>query len=141
MRPSNDEYYLAMLRLVSSRSTCGRRSVGAILVDERNRVLSTGFNGVPTGFPHCDETTPCAGRFDEKGDTRRCLAVHAEMNAILTCHRLDLAYTLYVSCSPCKTCALALCNTGVRRILCLEAYADDASQILKSAGIELVTNC
>lgn len=155
MRPSNDEYYLSMLTLVAARSTCARRHVGAILVDKKSRVLSMGFNGVPAGFLHCGEQCAsgqvkpsgiwcthkthleCQGRDDEKGDTRRCLAIHAEMNAILTCHRLDLAETLYVSCTPCKVCALALCNTPVKRIISLEPYADDSSQILRSAGIIL----
>lgn len=141
-RPSNDEYYLRMLELVASRSTCGRRHVAAIIVDEDKHVLSTGYNGVPRDFPHCRDTggehdRACEGRLDKSGDSSRCLAVHAEQNALLQCHDIMRAHTLYVSCSPCFTCAKMIANTRIKRVVCMEAYADDASQILKSAGIEL----
>jgi len=90
MRPNHDQYFLEMLELVAARSTCCRRSVGAILVDERNRILATGYNGTPQNFGHCTKESPCPGGSDSAGDTSRCLAVHAEVNAILQCHRMDL---------------------------------------------------
>jgi dCMP deaminase len=138
MRPSHDQYYLNMLELVAARSTCARRAVGAIFVDERHRVLAMGFNGVPVGLTHCIDT-PCAGRFDQAGQTDRCEAVHAEVSALLTCHRPDLIHTLYVSCEPCFNCAKILCNTSLKRIVCLQPYADARGEALFLArGIELV---
>lgn len=135
-RPSNDEYYLKLLKGVASRSTCGRRKVAAILVDENHRVLAMGFNGVPKGFPHCIDH-PCDGVNDPSGDTSRCLAVHAEINALLTCADLSRAHTLYCSCSPCKSCSLAIAQTNIVKVLCLERYADNSMSILDTAGITL----
>lgn len=157
MRPSNDAYYTSLLAGVAARSTCVRRQVGAIIVDEHQRVLSMGFNGVPRGFPHCDNTmcehgiincvyctdevdhkVLCQGAEDPKGDTRRCMAVHAEINAMLSCTDLRHAHTMFVSATPCKTCALAIANTSIKRVVCCEIYADDARPILEAAGIEIV---
>lgn len=135
MRPSRDEYFVQMLDLVASRSTCARRAVGAIIIDEIGHILSTGYNGVPRGFQHCTET-PCLGATDKPGDTSRCDATHAEMNALLQCFRLDLAHTIYVSCSPCFTCAKLIANTSIRRVVCCEMYADE-HEVLREAGIEL----
>lgn len=136
MRPSNDEYYLSMLDAIAARSTCPRRQVGAIIVTEDHRILSTGFNGVPRGFPHCtEEHKQCPGANDPKGDTRRCLAVHAELNAVLSCADLSRAHTLYVKCTPCKQCALMICNTPIKRIVCRERYADDSADILRTANV------
>lgn len=138
MRISHDEYFLNMLDLVASRSTCPRRSVGAIIVDAHNTVLSTGYNGVPRGFDHCTDN-PCPGRHDQAGDSSRCLAVHAEQNALLQCHRPDLMHTLYASCSPCFTCAKMIANTSIKRIVCRTFYAEsEGVKVLMARGIEFV---
>lgn len=136
MRPSTDQYFLSMLAPVASRSTCGRRAVGAILVDHRHRIVGVGHNGVPAGFPHCTEVG-CPGRFDPSGDTRRCLSIHAEINCLLNATRLDLAHALYVSCSPCFNCSKVIANTSIRRVVCLEPYAEQ-NDVLATAGIEVV---
>src|SRR5258708_3001642 len=104
MRLSRDDYFLEMLHLVANRSTCARRAVGTIITDDRGHILATGYNGVPRGFTHCTDS-PCLGVNDPKGDTGRCMAIHAEINALLQCSRLDLAHALYVSASPCFACA------------------------------------
>lgn len=149
MRLSNDQYFLSLLPGVAARSTCVRRTVGAIIVDENFRVMSMGFNGVPKGFPHCTrelnehappESVLCKGADDPKGDTRRCMAVHAELNALLTCADLRHAHTMYVSTTPCHSCALAIANTSIKRIVCCEVYADDARHILEAAHIDLLVN-
>lgn len=143
-RLTHDQYFLEMLKLVAARSTCARRAVGAIIVDRRHHILSTGYNGVPRGFRHCiDEADDvsrvpaddvCQGKWDPKGDTRRCMAVHAEVNAVIQCTRLDLAWKMYVSASPCFTCAKMIANTGIKHVIALELYADD-TDVLKRAGI------
>lgn len=140
MRLSHDDYYLQMLGLLAQRATCARRSVAAILVDRNHRVLSTGYNGVPRTFPHCKEDgVHCPGALDAAGDTRRCMAVHAEVNAMLQCARLDEARTIYVSCTPCFSCAKMICNTSITRVICLEPYADELGQAaLDQAGIKVV---
>lgn len=121
---SLDEYYTEMLRLVGTRSTCPRRQVGAIITDEKGVVLAMGYNGVPRGMIHCTET-PCIGRWDSPGSSDRCLAVHAEQNALLQCADLNRAYTIYVSCTPCFNCSKIIANTGIRRVVVLEHYADE----------------
>lgn len=141
MRLNHDEYYLRMLELVAARSTCARRAVGAIITNKRHQILSTGYNGVPSRFNHCTDR-PCPGAGEPHGNTggggSQCLAVHAEVNALLQCSRLDLAHTMYVSCSPCFTCAKALCNTPLKRVVTWEVYPDAGADILRFADIALV---
>lgn len=122
-RMSKKEYYLAMLKLVVARSTCVRRAVGAIITDKDGHVLSTGYNGVPRNFDHCIDL-PCAGATDNAGDTSKCMAVHAESNAILQCADLTRAHTIYCSCVPCFQCAKLLCNTEIEVVICEQDYAD-----------------
>ena len=137
-RPSRDQYFLNILHAVAERSTCPRRQVGAIITTEDGRILATGYNGPPRGIEHCNES-PCLGRYDPPGDSRRCAAVHAEMNALLQCWRLDLAHSLYVSCTPCFTCAKTIANTNIKRIICLEPYADvEGLRILEALGIKIL---
>lgn len=137
---SLDEYFLAMLKLTASRSTCPRRQVGAIITDVKGVVLAMGYNGVPRGFPHCIDN-PCEGARDEPGNSSRCLAVHAEQNALLQCSDLNRAYTMYVNCTPCFTCAKMISNTGIRRIVCLENYPDKMGRdTLDRRGIQVFVN-
>jgi dCMP deaminase len=125
-RESIESYFIKMLATVAGRSTCARRAVGAIITDVRGHVLAMGFNGTPSGFDHCvaGERT-CEGFNDPKGDTRRCLAIHAEQNSLLQCSRLDLAHTIYTSCTPCFTCAKLILNTPIARVIAAEPYAGD----------------
>src|SRR5258707_11871834 len=125
-RLSKDAYFVAMLELVAARSTCARRAVGVIVVDGGARVLSMGYNGVVPGAAHCVDE-PCPGAGDRPGDSSRCEAVHAEMNALLSCYRLDLANTMYVSVTPCFTCAkLVLSIPRIMRVVALAPYPGDS---------------
>lgn len=134
-RPSIHAYYVSLLGPLAARSTCVRRAVGAILTDERGRVLATGYNGVPRGRIHCIDA-PCEGARDEKGDTRRCLAIHAEINALVQCRDIDAARTLYVSASPCFECAKVVANTPVCHVVVAGVYADGRGvAILRDAGV------
>ena len=123
VRPSKNDYFLSMLKLVASRSTCIRRAVGAIIVDKDGHVLSTGYNGVPRDFDHCIDL-PCAGANDKPGETSNCLAVHAEQNAILQCTCISNAHTIYCSCVPCFICAKLIANTNIEVVICETYYAD-----------------
>ena len=137
-RLSLDDYYLQMLDLVAERSTCVRRQVGAIITTFKGRVLSTGYNGVPSGHKHCIET-PCDGATDPKGDTSRCNAIHAEQNALLQCSQLELAEVLYVSVTPCFTCAKLICNTNIKLVYARQQYVDVLGQeILRNSGITVI---
>ena len=78
-RPTADEYFMAMAMLVATRSTCIRRQVGCVLIDNNNNILATGYNGVVRGQPHCNEGHPCPGAYSASGkDLDLCYAIHAE---------------------------------------------------------------
>ena len=120
MRMQIDEYFLSMAQLVAKRSTCARRSVGCVLVDIRNHVIATGYNGVPSGFPHCIDN-PCEGAYAKSGESLlECQAIHAEMNALIQCNDAYSIDTVYCTTSPCHYCVRHLLNTSAKRIVSLE---------------------
>lgn len=126
-RPTIHEYYTAMLPLVASRGTCPRRKVGAILTDDRGRLVSAGYNGPPAGMAHCT-LVPCPGAQGQSGDNTRCEAIHAEANAILFASYSRIApTTLYCSCTPCFNCAKLIATSGIRVVIALEPYLGDMS--------------
>lgn len=130
-RPSFDEWVANMLPSVALRGTCARRKAASIAIDEHNRIISMGYNGVPRGFPHCNDGNECLGALDAKGDTSRCLAIHAEINMILNCPNPYDIVKVYVSASPCKACALALLNLPkLIEVRYIEKYADEVGLTL-----------
>ncbi len=84
IRPGWDKYFLKISHLVSQRSTCLRRAVGAVIVKNK-RILATGYNGAPTGLPHCAVSGCLRQKFKIPSGIRHelCRGLHAEMNAIL----------------------------------------------------------
>lgn len=130
-RPSTDEYFLDMAKLVSKRATCLRRAVGCVLVDEDNHVLATGYNGVPSGAPHCNEGHPCRGAGMASGTgLEACEAIHAECNALLQCADVRRVNTVYVTVSPCIHCCKILRNSGATRIVFAEEYVQPEAKEL-----------
>lgn len=130
MRPSSDEYFLEMAKLVSSRSTCARRSVGCVMVNDRNHIIATGYNGVASGLPHCTET-PCEGADCLSGTgLDQCEAIHAEQNAIIQCRNTYEIHTVYCTTAPCVTCVKMLMNTTAQRIVFIEDYPHKKSKEL-----------
>ena len=126
-----------MAELVAERSTCRRRKVGCVLVDSNNHVVATGYNGVPTHFPHClDE--PCEGATAPSGESlEKCLAVHAEQNALLQIRSNDIL-TAYLTVTPCITCAKMLANSSVKRIVANREYVQSlAVDVLDKAKIRV----
>jgi dCMP deaminase len=111
-----------MAELVSTRGTCVRRKVGCVLVDKRNHVLSTGYNGPASGLTHCIEE-PCQGSNLASGTgLDSCEALHGEMNAILQCKDVYEIETCYTTTAPCITCTKLLMNTSCKRIVFREDY-------------------
>lgn len=128
-RLERDEYFLQMAQLVSLRSTCARRAVGCVLVDEHFHVMATGYNGVARGVPHCI-TNPCAGAHAPSGQgLHLCKAIHAEVNALLQCHDIMRIHTLYCTASPCILCMPLIANTSVKRIVFREQYPHTESAL------------
>lgn len=146
MRPDKDTYFLRMAKLVSTRSTCYRRNVGCVLTNSRGHVLSTGYNGVASGQPHCNYANEdmsvkiypnaCNGATATSGtqlDT--CEAIHAEQNALLQCKDVFEIDTAYVTTSPCMTCVKLLLNTSCNRIVFSDAYSHiEAIELWKRNG-------
>jgi dCMP deaminase len=134
-RASWDEYFMSIAQVVSTRSTCPRKYVGAVLVRNRT-ILSTGYNGSIRGMPHCSDV----GHMMEDG---HCVAtIHAEANAIIQAARNGVMIegaTNYVTASPCWSCFKQLANAGVVRIVYGEFYRDNRIfDVAQQIGIELV---
>jgi dCMP deaminase len=142
-RPSWNQYFSSIARMVATRSTCLRRHVGAVLVKEK-RILSTGYNGAPAGLRHCIEVGCLREAASIPSGTRHelCRALHAEQNAIVQAayHGISIAgSTLYCTNKPCVICSKMLINAGIKRIFYDEGYDDDlADDILDEAGIEIM---
>jgi dCMP deaminase len=134
-RVSWDEYFMNIAREVSTRSTCDRKFVGAVLVRDKC-ILATGYNGSIRGLPHCDEE----GHLMEEGHCVR--TVHAEANAIVQAARNGVRIdgsSIYVTASPCWGCFRLIANGGVARVVFGEFYRDPKIfDVAQKLGIELV---
>ncbi len=130
-----DQYFMNIARVVSSRATCDRKYVGAVIVRDKT-ILSTGYNGSIRGMPHCTES----GHMMEDG---HCVAtIHAEMNAIIQAARNGVRIegaSIYITASPCWSCFKALANAGIQRICYGEFYRDERSfRVAEHLHIEMV---
>ncbi|UCE09102.1 MAG: dCMP deaminase family protein [Candidatus Thorarchaeota archaeon] len=140
VRKSKDVYFAEIADLVSSRSTCLRNQVGAVLVKE-SQILSTGYNGAPKGLPHCDEVGCMREEMGLKSGERHelCRGLHAEQNAIIQAafHGVSVkGAKAYVTTMPCSICAKMMINAGIDEIIYAEHYDDPlAEELLELAGI------
>lgn len=132
MRITRDEEMMLHALVTSLRSTCGRKAVGAVIMKD-GRIISSGYAGPPSGFPHC--TQACV-EASTAGCTR---TVHAEQNAIAYAARHGISTagaTIYCTDSPCLNCANQLINTGIIRVVYLRPYRDVSGlTLLQQAGI------
>ncbi len=135
MRKSWNEYFINLAQGVADRGTCDRAYVGCVIVNNDNRIVSTGYNGSVSGNPHCDEI----------GHTMRdghCIAtIHAEMNALLYCAKEGITVKgciCYVTHFPCLNCTKALIQSGISKIFYMNGYRIDdyAIELLDKNGIE-----
>ena len=129
--------------LVAKRSTCLRRAVGAIIVKDK-RVLTTGYNGAPTGIKHCIETGCLREKLNVPSGERHelCRGIHAEQNAIIQAafHGVSIkGATLFCTNQPCSICAKMIINAGIIKLYYRDGYADSmAREMFKDAGIEVI---
>ncbi|PKN39044.1 MAG: cytidine deaminase [Deltaproteobacteria bacterium HGW-Deltaproteobacteria-2] len=141
-RPSWDNYFLDIVELVSKRSTCCRRAVGAGLVSD-SRILATGYNGAPSKLQHCLDIGCLREQLKVPSGERHelCRGLHAEQNAIIQAalHGVSTkGSTLYCTNHPCVICAKMIINAGILRIVIRDGYHDKlAAQMLKEAGISV----
>ena len=161
MRPTRDEWAMMIARVTAKRATCLRRQVGCVLLDAKGHVLATGYNGVASGAPHCNEELmtmeppqsvdyqlrplvtaivihphACEGAYAHSGtNLDACQAIHAEQNALLQCRDVYQIDTCYTTCSPCITCVKLLLNTGCARLVFGERYPhSEALELWVKAG-------
>ena len=136
------EYFMNITYLVSGRSTCMRRRVGAVAVKDK-RILATGYNGAPAGVPHCLEVGCLREQMGIPSGQRHeiCRGLHAEQNVIIQAaiHGINISGAeLYCTTHPCVQCSKMLINCGIRRIYYTEHYPDElATTMLKEAGVQL----
>jgi len=133
-RPDWDRYFFAIARTVATRATCPRAQVGAVVVLDR-RILTTGYNGAPSGVAHCSD----AGCLMVDGHCLR--ATHAEANALIQGARHGVALhggTLYTTHRPCAGCAKLVISTGIVRVVYEESYLDPSAERLFSEAHVLV---
>ena len=139
-RPSWDEYFMEMAELARKRSTCLRRSVGAVIVKD-NRVIATGYNGVPRGIRHCEETGCLRQQLNVPSGKMHelCRGLHAEQNAIIQAACMGSSIeggTLYCTTQPCVICTKMIINAGIKRVVIKETYPDElAQEMAKEAGL------
>lgn len=123
-----DQVWLEVAFAVSKLGTCGRRQVGAVFLDEKGRVLATGYNGVAPGDPHCIDI-PCPGRNCASGTgLELCEAIHAEQNGIVQLRELDRVHTVYCTDSPCIHCVKMVAATSAKRIVFARPYPHSTSE-------------
>ncbi|MET1124463.1 MAG: cytidine/deoxycytidylate deaminase family protein [Archaeoglobaceae archaeon] len=141
-RPTLDEYFMEIALVVAKRSTCLRQKVGAVIVKEK-RILATGYNGAPSGLPHCEEVG-CMRELLRVPSGERielCRGVHAEQNAIIQAAKFGISVegaTLYSTHCPCITCAKIIINAGIKRVVYGKEYSDrNGLKLLEEAGVEV----
>lgn len=155
-RPTRDEMLMAVAELVAERSTCDRLMVGAVIA-RSGRVLTSGYNGAPSGMAHCNHTCTCpthgtSGRMivrlvqDHHEDgcpSGPCNnTIHAEANAIVFAARHGVATEnaeMFITHAPCLVCARLIINAGIMGVMFLHEYRDMSGvQLLKSQAVPVI---
>jgi len=141
-RPNWDEYFISIAHLVSERSTCLRRKVGAVLVKDK-RILATGYNGAPSNIKHC-WITGCIREKKKIPSGERhelCRGLHAEQNALLQAalHGVSVkGAKMYATTQPCIICSKMLINAGIKELVIVGHYPDKmAKDFLKEAKVKV----
>jgi len=143
LRPSWHNYFMEITTLVSTRSTCLRRQVGAIIVRDK-RVLTTGYNGAPKTTPHCLDIGCLRESMNIPSGQRHelCRGIHAEQNAIIQAATSGTSIEgadLYATHHPCSLCVKMIINAGIKRVFFAEGYPDDlAKDLALEAHLELI---
>ncbi|MBS3091408.1 cytidine/deoxycytidylate deaminase family protein [Candidatus Pacearchaeota archaeon] len=143
-RPSWDDYFMEVVHAIAKRGTCDRGRVGAVIVKNKE-ILATGYVGSPSGFPHCDEVGHQMKKIvHENGETtQHCVrTLHAEQNAICQTAKNGVSINgsvLYTMMTPCRTCAMLIINSGIKRVVCEKRYhaGKESEWMFRKAGVKL----
>lgn len=133
---------MEVAEVVAKRSTCLRRNIGAVIVKDK-RILATGYNGAPTGLPHCGDTGCLREKLGIPSGERYeyCRALHAEQNALIQAARYGISLegsTIYSTTEPCSMCAKMIINAGLRRVVYKDPYPDELSrELLDGAKVQV----
>ena len=125
-----DAYFMGIALLSSERSKDPNTQVGACIVNEQNRIVSVGYNGLPKGYS--DDDCPWGSREGNLDETKYAYVAHAELNTILNCHRSVAGCSLYVTLFPCNECAKAIIQSGIKEIVYLEDKYDGTASVIAS---------
>ena len=135
-----DQYFMNIAETVATRSTCLRHHVGAVIVRDK-RIVSTGYNGSPSGLPHCLDVGCVRDQLNIPSGTHHetCRSTHAEQNTIIQAALHGISTkdsTIYVTHQPCVICARMIINAGIRRVVYGEEYPDtEGLKLFASAGV------
>ncbi|MGQ9855163.1 MAG: deoxycytidylate deaminase [Fervidobacterium sp.] len=142
-RESWDSYFKRLSKMIAERSTCVHRKVGALIVKDK-RILATGYNQPPSGFPHCDEIGCIRDDLNIPSGKNQeiCYGLHAEQNALMQAAKFGISTdgaTIYVTHKPCSVCARLIVNAGIKRVVYIEGYPDPLTDFFfKMCGVELI---
>lgn len=143
-RISRNDYFMEITKLVAKRSTCLSTPKGAIIIKD-NRIIATGYSGAPMGVTSCYESGKCLKRdlgYGHGEGHDKCLAVHAEANAILQAASLGIGCkdcVMYCTHKPCADCAKMIINSGIKMVIYKEFYpAQLTDKIMEEAGVGMI---
>lgn len=143
-RPSWDEYFMEVADAISKRATCDRGRSGCVIAKDK-QILATGYVGSPVGFPHCDDVGHQMKKVihEDASISEHCVrTVHAEQNAICQAAKRGVSIngaTIYCRMTPCRTCAMLLINSGIKRVYAERKYhaGAESEAMFKKAKIKL----
>ena len=144
VRPSWDEYFMDMTRIVAKRATCDRGRSGCVVVKDKHLLVS-GYVGSPVGLPHCDDVGHQFKKMihEDNSISNHCVrTIHAEQNAICQAAKLGIPLKdsiLYCKMTPCRVCAMLIINSGIKRVVCEKKYhqGQESEEMFRKAGVQL----
>ncbi|MBT3816893.1 MAG: cell division protein DedD [Candidatus Magasanikbacteria bacterium] len=144
IRPTWDEYFMKITKVVGERSTCDRGRLGCVIVKD-HQILVTGYSGAASGLAHCDEVGHQIKKVthEDGRESNHCVrTAHAEQNAIIQAAKVGISIkdaTLYLGMTPCATCARMVINAGIKRVVCAKRYhaGEESEEMFRKTGIVL----
>ena len=126
-RPDWDDYFMGLATLVATRATCDRKHVGAVIVKDK-QIIATGYNGAPSGMPHCDSV---GHELVDMGGRMSCIrTLHAESNALDRAGSLSEGASLYCTALPCYECAKRIINAKIETVFYKEYYESRSTELV-----------
>jgi dCMP deaminase len=128
--------FMQIAVIMAEQATCSSKHKVGVVIAKDNRIIATGYNGAPTGVPHCDDV----GCLPEGGNGRCIRAVHAEINAIIQCALYGVSTKgaiLYTTLAPCRNCANAIIQAGIQEVRFQFTSSASAMDFLLAANIPM----